>query len=75
MFSLSYRRSFTVEEIKFLLSPKRYKEETQVFSIRIPKDMLRDVDAVAQKTGRTRNEIITKSIEFTLEHLEITDKA
>ena len=44
-----------MEEIKFLLSPKRYKEETQVFSIRIPKDMLRDVDAVAQKTGRTRN--------------------
>jgi predicted DNA-binding protein len=64
-----------MEEIKFLLSPKRYKEETQVFSIRIPKDMLRDVDAVAQKTGRTRNEIITKSIEFTLEHLEIADKA
>ncbi len=64
-----------MEEIKFLLSPKRYKEETQVFSIRIPKDMLRDVDVVAQKTGRTRNEIITKSIEFTLEHLEIADKA
>jgi predicted DNA-binding protein len=64
-----------MEEIKFLLSPKRYKEETQVFSIRIPKDMLRDVDAVAQKTGRTRNEIITKSIEFTLEHLEIVDEA
>ncbi len=64
-----------MEEIKFLLSPKRYKEETQVFSIRIPKDMLRDVDAVAQKTGRTRNEIITKSIEFTLEHLEIADEA
>ena len=64
-----------MEEIKFLLSPKRYKEETQVFSIRIPKDMLRDVHAVAQKTGRTRNEIITKSIEFTLEHLEIADKA
>ena len=64
-----------MEEIKFLLSPKRYKEETQVFSIRIPKDMLRDVDVVAQKTGRTRNEIIAKSIEFTLEHLEIADKA
>ena len=64
-----------MEELKFLLSPKRYKEETQVFSIRIPKDMLRDVDAVAQKTGRTRNEIITKSIDFTLEHLEIVDEA
>lgn len=63
-----------MEDAKLVIVPKRYKAETQVFSIRIPKDMLRDVDAVAQKTGRTRNEIITKSIEFTLEHLEIADK-
>ena len=64
-----------MEDVKFVVSPKRYTEETQVFSVRMPKDMIRDLDAVAQKTGRTRNEIITKSIEFTLEHLEITDKA
>ena len=63
-----------MEEIKFLLTPKRYKEESQVFSVRMPKDMLRDVDDVAQRTGRTRNEIITKSIEFTLAHLEIVDR-
>ena len=64
-----------MEDVKFVVSPKRYTEETQVFSVRMPKDMIRDLDAVAQKTGRTRNEIITKSIEFTLEHLEIADKA
>ena len=64
-----------MEDVKFVVSPKRYTEETQVFSVRMPKDMIRDLDAVAQKTGRTRNEIIAKSIEFTLEHLEITDKA
>jgi hypothetical protein len=40
----------------------------------MPKDMLRDVDAVAQKTGRTRNEILLKCIEFTLTHLEIAEK-
>ncbi len=64
-----------MEDVKFVVSPKRYTEETQVFSVRMPKDMIRDLDAVAQKTGRTRNEIITKSIEFTLENLEIADKA
>lgn len=63
-----------MEDVKFVVSPKRYTEETQVFSVRMPKDMIRDLDAVAQKTGRTRNEIITKSIEFTLEHLEIANK-
>lgn len=63
-----------MEDAKFVISPKRYKEESQVFSVRMPKDMLRDIDAVAQKTGRTRNEILLKCIEFTLEHLEITEK-
>lgn len=63
-----------MEDAKFVISPKRYKEESQVFSVRMPKDMLRDIDAVAQKTGRTRNEILLKCIEFTLEHLEIAEK-
>ena len=63
-----------MEDVKFIISPKRYKEESQVFSVRMPKDMLRDIDAVAQKTGRTRNEIVLKSIEFTLTHLEIAEK-
>ena len=63
-----------MEDVKFIISPKRYKEESQVFSVRVPKDMLRDIDAVAQKTGRTRNEIVLKSIEFTLTHLEIAEK-
>ena len=63
-----------MEDAKFVISPKRYKEESQVFSVRMPKDMLRDVDTVAQKTGRTRNEILLKCIEFTLTHLEIAEK-
>ena len=63
-----------MEDAKFVISPKPYKEESQVFSVRMPKDMLRDVDAVAQKTGRTRNEILLKCIEFTLTHLEIAEK-
>ena len=63
-----------MEDAKFVISPKRYKEESQVFSVRMPKDMLRDVDAVAQKTRRTRNEILLKCIEFTLTHLEIAEK-
>ena len=35
------------------------------------KDMIRDLDAVAAKTGRTRNEIIAMSLEFALENMEI----
>lgn len=63
-----------MQDSKLVITPKRYTDETQVISVRMPKDMLRDVDAVAQKTGRTRNEIILMGIEFTLENLEITGK-
>ncbi len=63
-----------MQDAKLIITPKRYKGETQVISVRMPKDMLRDVDAVADRTGHTRNELIVKSIEFTLENLEIAEK-
>ena len=53
------------------ITSKKYTEESSVISLRLPKDMLRDIDAVAEKTGRTRNEILTLSLEFALEHMTI----
>ena len=61
-------------EQKLIITPKRYTEESQVISVRMPKDMLHDVDKVAQDTGRTRNEIILLELEFALRHMEITEK-
>ena len=58
---------------KMQITPRKYNEETTVISMRMPKDMLRDIDAVASKTGRTRNDILMLSMEFALEHLEIID--
>lgn len=59
---------------KLIITPKRYTEESQVISVRMPKDMLQDIDAIAQHTGRARNEIILMGLEFALRHLEITEK-
>ena len=42
-----------------------------MISMRIPKDMLADLDSVAKMTGRTRNEIMAICIEFALKHMEI----
>ena len=53
------------------ISPKKYAGETTIVSMRIAKDLLKDIDAVANVTGRTRNEILTMSLEFALEHMEI----
>ena len=63
-----------MEEPKLRIKPKKYTEESAIVSMRIPKDMIRDLDAVAAKTGRTRNEIIAMSLEFALENMEILQK-
>ena len=61
-------------ESKFQITPKKYIGESSVVSLRMPKDMLRDIDDIAAKTGRTRNEFMLMSLEFALDHLEIEEK-
>ena len=63
-----------MEEPKLEIKPKKYTAESAIVSMRVPKDMVRDLDAVAAKTGRTRNEIIAMSLEFALDHMEISEK-
>ena len=61
-------------ESKFQITPKKYIGESSVVSMRMPKDMLRDIDEIAERTGRTRNEFLLLSLEFALEHLEIEEE-
>ena len=63
-----------MDNIKLIIPQKKYKGETSIVSMRIPKDMLKDIDAAAKAVGRTRNEIMQMSIEFALNHMEIQTK-
>ena len=54
---------------KLTIPKKKYTESSTVISMRIPKDMLREIDALSQEKGRTRNEVLTIALEFALEHL------
>ena len=56
------------------ITPKKYAGETAIVSMRISKELLKDIDAVANVTGRNRNEILTMSLEFALRHMEIVTK-
>lgn len=56
------------------ISPKKYGGETTIVSMRMAKDLLKDIDSVAAVTGRNRNEILTMSLEFALNHMEIVMK-
>lgn len=63
-----------MQEPVLKITPKRYSGETTILSMRIPKDMLKDIDNVATLTGRNRNEIMMTSLEFALNHMEIALK-
>jgi len=58
-------------DLTLKIKARRYGNESTVVSFRLPKEMLRDIDLVAESTGRTRNEIMTTSLEFALQHMEI----
>lgn len=56
------------------ITPKKYDGETTIISMRLAKGLVKDIDAVANMTGRNRNEILTMSLEFALNHMEIVMK-
>ena len=59
---------------KLIIQPHRYGGETTVISLRLSKELLKAIDEVASETSRTRNEILTLSIEYALDNLEIEKK-
>lgn len=63
-----------VSEPILKISPKKYNGETTIVSMRMSKELLKDIDNVATLTGRNRNEILTMSLEFALNHMEIVMK-
>ena len=58
-------------EEKLQITRKRFSGESTVISLRIPKDMLEEIDKIAAFTGRPRNELLTTAIEFAIKHMEI----
>lgn len=56
------------------ISPKKYSGETTIVSMRMSKELLKDIDNIAKVTGRNRNEIMAMSLEFSLNHMEIVMK-
>ena len=56
------------------ITPKKYAGETTIVSMRISRELLKDIDNIANVTGRNRNEVLAKSLEFALNHMEIVMK-
>lgn len=67
----NYKEKCSFMEKKLIISPRRFKGDSSVVSVRLPNDLVKSLDEIAEKTGRTRNEIIQKCIEFSVENLEV----
>ncbi len=62
-----------MEDPKLYIKPKKYTGESTVVSMRLPKDMIDEVDSIARATGRTRSELMSVCLEFAMRHMEIVD--
>ena len=62
-----------MDEPKLHIKPKKYTGESTVVSMRLPKDMIDEVDGIAKATGRTRSELMSVCLEFAMRHMEIVD--
>ncbi|MDY4487277.1 MAG: ribbon-helix-helix protein, CopG family [Candidatus Limivicinus sp.] len=60
-----------MESKKLIISPRKYKGETSVVSARLPVEMIKTLDEIAENTGRNRNEIITLCLEYAIDNLSI----
>ena len=64
-----------MEQEKLVIYPKRPKGEDgcKVFSIRIKEELVEQLDQISAQTGRSRNELIGKFLEYALKHCTILE--
>ena len=60
-----------MDDKKLIISPRKYKGETSVVSARLPAEMIKELDKIAENTGRNRNEIITLCLDYALDNLTV----
>lgn len=60
-----------MEEKKLTVKKKKYGGSSSVVSLRMPDKLVSKIDKVAGETGRTRNDLIIRFIDFALDNLVI----
>jgi len=54
-----------------IIQTNKYNGESKVISVRIPDDMLSDIDNVVSLTGKSRNEVIMICLEYALKNMQV----
>ena len=63
-----------MDKPKLIIKMRKYTGESTVVSLRLPKDMINEIDAVAKETGRTRSELMTLCLEFAIRNIKIVNE-
>lgn len=60
---------------ELVLRPKRVREEDgyRTFSVRVKEDTVAKLDAIASRTGHSRNELIGIFLEYAAEHCRVEE--
>lgn len=58
-----------MKDEKLIIQPKKYRGVTSVVSARLPGDMVRRLDEIAEETGYNRNELIAVCLEFAIDRM------
>lgn len=56
------------------IKERKYQGETEVVSARLPSDLVDELNSIAKRTGRSRNEIIEMCLTFAVERVKIESK-
>lgn len=57
---------------KFIITPKTEKSVT--LTVRLNAELNEQIEEIAQKSGRSRNELINKALKFAFENLVFNDE-
>lgn len=60
-------------DTKDLVLRKKDDNEFRIFSLRLRDTMVKDLDEIACRTSRSRNEVIVLLLEYALEHCRVED--
>lgn len=64
-------RGDSMPDKKLKITTKKYRGDSSVVSVRLPNELIESLDSISNITGRTRNDIMQRCLEFAIENLEI----
>jgi len=63
-----------MSEKKLEIMTKKYRGETATVTARLSVELIERLDEIVEKTGRTRNEIIQRCVEYAVDNIKITEE-